>query len=182
MPTKTTKIKSELPPKTNRELVGALLLDAVMSSPIMGSREKTIYKIIFEHGPISAAEAEKISGIRGVWATVSALRARKMITEGEESAHTDTGRKAKTWVISGNPPAENPFTHNPAFRSRNHYTGDHPTKHELQVFSREVAVLFALANDKGARISLITRKVQKWLADGAPCHTCHSRKKPSETK
>lgn len=151
------------------------LLDEVMSSPLLTDREKSIYKVIHDSGPISAENIQITLNIINAWSALSPLRARGMIKEANDSQYTSHGRKAKTWVVTDKKPIKDPLlTKRKAFETTT--SPVRPTDHELKMFSTELAVLYAVSHSKGARISKEARRVQRWIASGAKCKCTSSSK------
>lgn len=172
------KDETTMKPKSVTELSAhsaarSLLLDAVINASFIQDKEKAVYKYLFEHGPVGAMQIEQALGFRQCRAQLSTLRQRGMIKETEKAVPENGSRRVKLYHVTGAPPVD-------IKTSSSRIKKTVPTPSQIQTCAKDMMVLMASAHSYGVRIPLVMRKVQKWLADGAPCdcNKFHSVRNP----
>jgi hypothetical protein len=141
----------------NAREIGSPLLSAIMASDLLSSEEKSVYQIIFTHGPLTRKEVARHSTSSG--SLLTRMTAKGVIVADAEVHDANIGRRVKTWRISGQMPVK--------FKRARRVP--YPTANELKVFARHLHVLSVAAARSGARVSPPVKKVMNWLANGAPC-------------
>lgn len=76
----------------------------VMTSGLLGERQKQAYEVLFQRGPLTGNELSKLMELPGQWKRCSELKKRGLATEVGERECRVTGRNCIVWDVTANPP------------------------------------------------------------------------------
>lgn len=147
--------------KTSSDLDRLALLKVVKNSTLLSQREKDVWTALYRLGPSTGQEVDQEIGAVGCASSrLIELERRHMVKRLGRRYCTVSGKSAALWGVTANPPSA---------ITRIRRTSPSPTNGELKAFVNLVRISLAEANRRGVRVAAETKRILKWLEDGAPC-------------
>lgn len=149
-------------PVTSQMLDRLALLKLVKTSSFLQPREKDVWGALYTLGPSTGQEIDQHIGAIGCASSrLIILERRQMTVRIGRRRCSVSGKTAALWNITSVPPT---IIEKPPKK-----ISFSPTTNDLKTFVRLMNIALLDANRRGMRVTADTRRVLKWLDEGAPC-------------